>query len=1116
MQILDDGALILSASDLTSHLGCAHLVQQKLAAAQGKRGAIPMGTDPHASLIRARGEDHEAEQLEILRAGVDLFLDLSALPPAADRAALEAGSAATHEAMREGIDLIYQAPLFDGRRRGIADFLRRVPGESMFGEYAYEVVDTKLARQVKPHFVHQLCLYSELLAAMQGGVPRHARVLLGDGRSEVIELGRYSALHRHVMSQLEAAVSASPRDTYPEPVAHCGVCDLYTECRQRLVDDDHLSLVATARRENREDLVQAGISTVASLADASAKAEVAGVGGERFGYLRRQASLQVESRTTGEPTHQNLKPVAGSGYALLPEPSPGDVYFDLEGDPYVGDEGIEYLWGWRTGDAYEHRWAHDPASEKLALEQFVDRVFELRAAHPGMHVFHYAPHERAKLRSLAMTYATREVEVDALLRGEVLVDLFAVVRQGLQIGEETYSLKALERQHDFVRLEKGVREGGGSIVIYEQWLATGEAELLESIRAYNEEDCSSTESLRQWLERAMRPEAEAEFGVDFSELAPEREADRGPPEWMDEVLALIGRLAEPRPSDAADPGAPAVRELLGNLLLYHYRESKPDWWRYFDLRGKPVMDLVEDRDAVAELTRRDDIQPTPYKQSLDYTFTFPAQEFRLKTGGAEDPTTGETFKVVEVSTDLIVLRRRKSAPPPTPVALVPGSPIDIKVLRQALIELAERVLNDDSSTLTAALELLRGSSPRTSAPLGEDVDSLVGAVLGLDRSILPVQGPPGTGKTFRAARVVVAALVAGRRVGITAPSHAAIKNVLDAVERHAHKEGQALSAIYKPSDGGGYEGPYGMVDVAKGNDDVTGDFQLVAGTSWLFARPEHRGAFDLILVDEAGQFPLASAVAVGLAAQNMLLLGDPQQLPQVTQSDHPDGSGASVLEHLLDGEQTIRDDRGVLLTESWRMHPAICSFVSERSYEERLESLAACAKRKVNAPGLITGAGLRTMAIAHEGRSQSSPEEAEAIAAACEDLLSGSTVTDAKGDQRTLGPEDILVVAPYNLAVRAIEARIPAGVRVGTVDRFQGQEAPVVFYAMTCSAGEDIPRGMEFLFDAHRFNVAVSRAQCLAVLVHSPRLLDADCPTLRAMELVDGVCRFVELAESVA
>jgi uncharacterized protein len=1104
VQLLDGDALILSASDLASHLACPHLVQQKLAAVHGRRGKLPAGTDPHAALIQARGEAHEAEQLAKLRADAQRFVDLSTLPPAVDRATLEEGATATREAMQDGADLIYQAPLFDGQWRGIADFLRRIPGESAFGDYAYEVLDTKLARQVKPHFVHQLCLYTELVAAVQGTTPRYAHVIRGDGTSVPVDLRRYAALHRHVVTQLGKVIGSPPRETYPEPVAHCDICDLSAECRKRLVDDDHLSLVATARRENRVDLVDDGISTVVALSEAMPAKPLAQLGLERFEYLRRQAGLQVESRTTGKPTHLNLKPMAESGYALLPEPSVGDLYFDLEGDPYVGDEGIEYLWGWWTDDKYEHRWAHDPASEELALEEFVDRVVGLRATYPEMHVFHYAPHERAKLRSLAMTYATREVEVDGLLRGEVLVDLFAVVRQGIQIGEETYSLKALERQHDFVRLEKGVREGGGSIVVYEQWLETDAAELLASIRAYNEEDCRSTESLRKWLEGSMRPEAEAEFGVRFAELAPEEEEERGPPEWMDDVLGLVGRLVEPHPADAADAAASAERELLGNLLLYHYRESKPDWWRYFDLRGKSPMDLVEDRDAVGELELCPGIAPTEWKRSLDYTFTFPAQETRLKPGAAEDPITGESCTVVSVTTDRIVLRREKTKPPPAPVALVGGRPINTTVLREALVDLAERVLDGDRATFTAALELLRRARPRSSAPLAEDPAELVEAVLGLDRSILPVQGPPGTGKTFRAARIVAAAVAAGKRVGITAPTHAAIQNVLKAVEKLAHEQGQSLSAIYKSGDGG-YDSPHGMVELAKGNKDVTDDFQLVAGTAWLFARPEHRCGFDLILIDEAGQFPLASAVAVGMAAENMVLLGDPQQLPQVTQADHPDGSGASVLEHLLDGGETIAPDRGVLLTTSWRMYPSICDFVSERSYDDRLGFLPDCARRKVDASSSIAGVGLRTLAIEHHGRSQASPEEAQAIATACAELLSGSTLV----------PKDILVVAPYNLAVREIEALVPQGVRVGTVDLFQGQEAPVVFYAMTCSAAEDIPRGMEFLFDAHRFNVAISRAQCLAVLVHSPRLLDADCHTLRAMELVDGVCRFVELAEPV-
>jgi predicted RecB family nuclease len=1115
MQQLDNSSLVLAATDLTSHLACPHLVQQKLLVANGERGALPLGSDPHAVLVRQRGEQHEREQLSRLRAEAGDWVDLSRLPLATSLEGLEAGAQATKKAMKEGAALIYQAPFFHAGWQGRVDFLRRVSGESAFGDYAYEVLDTKLARQVKPHFVHQLCLYSGLLGVVQEVEPEFAHVILGDGLFTAVELRRYAALHRYVTAQLEAVASAPPQDTYPEPVEHCDVCDLYTECRQRLVADDHLSLVASIRRENRDDLKELNIPTVAILAEADEPEGRNPLGAERFAYLRQQAALQVESRESGEPRHKHLQPAPAAGYALLPKPSAGDIYFDLEGDPYVGDEGIEYLWGWWTGDAYEYEWAHDSASEKAALERFVDRVTELRGQHPGMHVFHYAPHERAKLRSLSIAHATRENEVDALLRGEVLVDLFAVVRQGLQVGEETYSLKALERHHAFERLEQRVREGGGSIVIYENWLRTGDPELLESIRVYNEEDCRSTMALRRWLEEAMRPEAEAEFGVDFSTLAPPDEDDHGPPEWIPEVLELIEQLEQEQPGDAENPEAAAERKLLANLLLYHHREGKPDWWRYFDLRGKPIMDLIEDRDAVAGLRRVEEIPPTPWKQSLDYVFSFPPQEFRLGTGDAEDPTTGEGFNVAAVEADRIVLRRGKKKPPPDPVALVSGSPVRTGVLREALMELAQQAVAGNTERFTAAHELLRGLPPRTSEELGEDVDSLVSAVLGLDRSVLPVQGPPGTGKTFRAARIVVAALTAGKRVGITAPSHAAIENVLRAAEKFAREEGRTFAGIYKPKDGGKYDGPHGMVENAKANSDVTEDFQLVAGTPWLFARLEHRSAFDLVLVDEAGQFPLSNAVAVGLASENMVLLGDPQQLPQVTQAEHPGGSGASVLEHLLAGEQTVPPDRGVLLTESWRMHPDVCAFVSERSYNNRLRSREECELRRVTAVGAITGVGLRAIAIQHEGRSQASPEEADAIARACQELLVGATVTDDEGEERTLAPKDILVVAPYNLAVREIRARVPDGVRVGTVDRFQGQEAPVVFYAMTCSAGEDIPRGMEFLFDSHRLNVAVSRAECLAVLVHSPRLLDADCRTLKAMELVDGVCRFVELAAPV-
>ncbi|MEA2249043.1 MAG: hypothetical protein QOH46_3572, partial [Solirubrobacteraceae bacterium] len=525
---------------------------------------------------------------------------------------------------------------------------------------------------------------------------------------------------------------------------------------------------------------------------------------------------------------------------------------------------------------------------------------------------------------------------------------------------------------------------------------------------------------------------------------------------------------------------------------------------------KRLDDLLDDRDAIAYLEPDLTHPPVPVKRSLDHSFTFPVQEFRLKAGAADDPTTDESYKVVAVEESRVVIRCGATRPAPTPVALVDATVIPVAVLREALMDLASTVLAGDDR-FRAVRSLLRRDPPSlASGALGEDIDALISATLGLDHSVLPVQGPPGTGKTFRGAHMVVAALKAGRRVGITAPSHAAIQNLLVDIERCAHEQGRTFAGIYK---GEGYASPHGLVEQGEGNDAVTDDHQLVAGTAWLFAREQHREGFDLVFIDEAGQFALADAAAVGMAAKSLVLLGDPQQLPQVTQSDHPGGSGASVLEHLLAGEQTIPPGRGVLLTETWRMHPDVCAFVSERSYDGRLRSRDACATRRITAPrGALTGSGLRAIPVEHAGRSQASPEEAVAIAAACADLLEGATVTDDEGRTRTLVETDILVVAPYNLAVHSIREHVPAGVRVGTVDRFQGQQAPVVFYAMTCSAGEDVPRGVDFLFDANRLNVAISRAQCLAVLVHSPRLLETECSSLETMALVDGACRYLEMA----
>ena len=316
--------------------------------------------------------------------------------------------------------------------------------------------------------------------------------------------------------------------------------------------------------------------------------------------------------------------------------------------------------GGGADDSYECRWAHVEGRGEARVQAFVDDVVARRAADPAMHVYHYAAHERSKLASLAVEHGTHEAEVDDMLRHGVLVDLYAVVRQGLQVGEESYSLKRLEWHHGFVRLEAEVREGGGSIIAYETWMKTGEASILESIRAYNEEDCRSTLELRDWLLRDVVPEAEERFGP-LRELEPEVSDSPGEPAWLPDVLDLIERL-EAEPSEE--------RQLLAHLLLYHRREGKPQWWRYFELRDMTLLEFERERDA-RERTGARRIRAAGAVQAFArLPLHVPLPGVPARPRGRIDPETGRTYKLVAAGDEHVVLRRDARKDPPAPRALI--------------------------------------------------------------------------------------------------------------------------------------------------------------------------------------------------------------------------------------------------------------------------------------------------------------------------------------------------------------------------------------------------------------------------------------------------------------
>jgi len=296
---------------------------------------------------------------------------------------------------------------------------------------------------------------------------------------------------------------------------------------------------------------------------------------------------------------------------------------------------------------------------------------------------------------------------------------------------------------------------------------------------------------------------------------------------------------------------------------------------------------------------------------------------------------------------------------------------------------------------------------------------------------------------------------------------------------------------------------------------ASGAANLLGGTAWMWAREEFLEAVDVLFVDEAGQMSLANVLAIAPSAKNLVLLGDPQQLEQPIQGLHPEGSALSALEHVLAGARTISDEHGLFLDHTWRLPPEICTFTSEVFYEARLLPKTAAGQQVLSGAGALDGAGITYIPVEHDANQSASREEVAVIAKLIDDLLRGGVAwRDRDGKRKPLALEDILVIAPYNAQVADLVAKLPRDARVGTVDRFQGQEAPVVIYSLTTSTPEDAPRGMDFLYDPHRLNVATSRAQCVCIVVGSPRLFEPDCTSPRQIRLANAFCRMIELART--
>ena len=1115
----------LTASDLAGHLNCRHLTDLDLAVANGRR-VRPHFHDAFLDILIERGAVHERSYLDYIAGKGYRVERIDGVT--VTRAMVER----TLAAMKAGIEVIAQAALVHDGWAGRADVLFRVPKPSAFGEWSYEVIDTKLARETKGGTVLQLSLYSDLLAEAQGKLPELMHVVTPGSAYAPLSYrtAAFSAYYRHVKRRLQQSLTLeADAATYPEPVEHCDICRWRPVCDSRRRADDHLCLVAGISKVQINELERRGITTTAQLARLPLPITWKPDRGARQSYerIREQARLQVQGREANRPMYETLTPAPGVGLSRLPAPSAGDIFFDIEADPFVGEGGLEYLFGYVTADVYAAEWAFTRADEKRGFERFVDFVMERWGRHPDMHVYHYSPYEPGALKRLMGRYATREDQIDRMLRGGLFVDLYAVARQGIRASVESYSIKDLEPFYDYRRTvalpdaRRALATMESSLELDDVAAITEDAKT--TLAGYNRDDCVSALHLRNWLE-GIRTQL-IEQGADIPRPPPESpEPSEELSERQKKVVELVERLTADMPADkAARTPDQQARWVLAYTLDWHRREMKSVYWERFRLAGLPVDDLVDERAALAGLIFVGTVGGTP--KAPIHRYRFPLQEVELRGGESlRMAVTGDRLGKVEaisLENRTVDIKKRMDTATVHPEAVFSHDVFDTDVMADALLRIGESVAQNGiagEGAYRAARDLLLKCKPQLAGEpwRGDDETPLQRAVRiapSLVSGVLAIQGPPGTGKTYTAARMICALVKAGKTVGITANSHKVIRHLLDEVVKAAESSGIDVQCIQKPDE---EQEDVAHIRFTTKNEVIRGAIgttcQVAGGTAWLWSRQDAFEAVDVLFVDEAAQMSLANVLAVSQACKTLVLLGDPQQLEQPMKGSHPEGTDVSALDHLLAGNATIADDEGLFLHETWRLHPDICAFTSELFYEGRLRARHGPDIHTVQSSSRVTGTGLRYLPVHHEGNQSSSPEEADEIRNLVNEILEApSTWVDRHGKRQRVELKDILIIAPYNAQVFELQERLP-NARVGTVDKFQGQEAAVVIYSMTTSSHADAPRGMEFLYSLNRLNVATSRAMCVCVLVGTPALFEPECRTPQQMRLANAFCRYLELA----
>ena len=1091
-----------SATMLTKFINCKHIIsneyhEKSLKLKRNKRTI----TD---NLRMEKGLQHEALYFQELKKRYLKVKDIKSLKKLSKKEKIKE----TIKSLKEGYELIYGGWLELDEWSGELDFLEiNKEVKSDLGNYSYEITDTKNSSKVKGDHIYQLGIYLDLLKNIQGILPKKFYILLKDKTKQPIKVNEVYDTYLLHKNSYEIFLSKNIKKTYPEKCSYCNFCDWSEQCNNEWIEKRDINQVLGNNRKDCQKFRKSGLKTYDDIAKLDPKKTIEGLREEIKIKRIEQAKLHLEAEKEGVPKFKYIKEnfILNKGFNLLPEPTNQDLFFDLEGvQDYIFPGRLEYLFGIfyiEDGkEIFKPYWAHNKDEEKESVIQF----FKFTKAHfkkyPKAKIYHYAPYEINALERLTSLHKVNSVDYDHYLSLGRFVDLFRVVKQAIYVSQKSYSIKDIEKYYDFKR-SGDILKGDVSEEFYVQWMQNKNQQLLDKIEEYNKQDCISTFRLRKWLLK-IKPQETKWF-------VPEKEQMELRP-FEEILLEYQEKFTKSKVKNTT------IGKLLSDIIGFYSREQKPQWRQHFDRKDLSDDELIDDRECIANMKLTSVFQD---KRSYVYKYIFPEQEYKLKEGRSviiannTDPErsdyAGKIQELDQIKRNLLlrkgISREEKKLPKTLSIGEKVMEHARFENLNKNIYRFCDNVLeNKDGFNAIKAfinrdIPKIKGIKPGEKIVKTENFnEEIPKVILNLQGSYLYLQGPPGSGKTFQASNAIIELLKNNKKIAVTANSHKVIHNLLERVEKLADKEKfvfKGLKMGNPDNEDSFYDGK--LIKTDKNEKHYIDGLKenkilLYAGTKYHLSNWYYQNKLDYLFCDEASQISVADLVALGGIAKNIVLVGDQQQLGQPLQGNHPNESGDSVLDYLLQGKDTISEDKGVFLNKTFRLHPNINSFTSDNFYEGRLLINKENSNRAIEykSDSIIKSEGIHTILMKHEDRSQTSIEEFEIIEKLMKQLI-GCNFTDFDKSERKLTINDILIVSPFNAQVNFLKARLQKGSLIGTVDKFQGLEAPITIISMTSSTVEDLPRNKTFFFNRNRLNVAISRAQCSSIILFNPKLLES-------------------------